>query len=220
MRSIVLCLAGGIMSLLTGPASADILFEIDTDVQVRFGSRSLTPITQFNPGLWYESGPSGTLMARIFAGLIVDMGDVGTTFVATPQNDPGFAQFASLLTDGNEQWLFMTSGAPGGAGGTSECNQFYLDHTCTMGVDLKGNEIERVTFTQKAWYNVSPGSDPGGDGIWTDVYGAYRITIEGHAIPEPGTAALVAIGLLGVGVSRAGRRTRQGWGRRVPLLTR
>jgi hypothetical protein len=37
-----------------------------------------------------------------------------------------------------------------------------------------------------------PGTEPAGDGIWTGVYGAIRITIESRPIPEPSTVRVIA----------------------------
>jgi tryptophanase len=85
------------------PASAKILYEVDTDVILKAGNSGLITTTQFSPRLQYEAYPTNTILARIFTNVVVRMSDVGTTFVATPQNDPGFVNFAKLMTDGQPQ---------------------------------------------------------------------------------------------------------------------
>jgi hypothetical protein len=119
------------------------------------------------------------------------MSHIGQTFISDVHPDPCCDEFAKLLTDGIEQVLFFTLG-PGGAHGTSECNWFHGDLTCQIGVDLKGHVIDRITYTIKGWRNETPGQDPAGDGIWTDIYYGHRITIEGRLIPEPSTVLVIA----------------------------
>jgi hypothetical protein len=184
------------LSLVGSPAMGEVLYEIDTPEQLTYGSYSTTPFTKFTPLIHYEPTTLDSILASVFSGLTLTQADIGKTFISSPLTDPGFAAFANYLTDGNEQYLFTTSG-PGGAGGTFECNYF---QSCGTAVDLQGYEIDQVTYTINAWRNEIPGRDLWGNGIWYDLYYGHRITIEGHQVPEPTTLAaalLSALGLMG-----------------------
>lgn len=187
----------GCWLLFGTPARGEVLYEINTDERLAYGAYSTTPFTKFTPLVHIEPKTVDSILASVFSGLTLTQADIGKTFVSTRQSDPGFEAFANYLTDGNEQWLFTTSG-PGGASGTSECNYFHGDHTCHAGVDLQGYEIDQVTYTINAWRNEIPGRDLWGDGIWYDLYYGHRITIEGHRIPEPASLATALVGMLGM----------------------
>lgn len=205
MRSITICFVALMSFVFSASARAEILFEIDTDAQRGSGIHSLTPrFRPFNPTLQYEDIHAGILLARVFENVIVRREDLGVTFVATPENDPGFAEVARYLTDGQRQQLAITA-SPTGVAGSSECSKLHRDHTCASGIDLQGNVIERITFTLKEWYVVSPGRDPLGDGIWHDEYSAYRLTIEGYPVPEPWGLMLAILGVVGIGLVRLRR---------------
>jgi hypothetical protein len=188
--------------LVGSPAMGEVLWEIDSPVQLSFGAHSNVPFTQFTPRLHFEPLTLDSVLASVFSGLTLTQADIGTTFVSTSATDPGFDAFAAYLTDGIPQYLFTTSG-PGGASGTAECNYF---QNCSVGVDLQGYEIEQVTYTINGWVNEIPGQDLWGDGIWYDLYYGHRITIEGHRVPEPANLAMALVGTAGVMWGRARRR--------------
>ena len=189
-------------SLVASSASAEVLYEYDTSEQLTFGAHTTVPFTSFTPLLHIEPPTVDRILASVFSNLTLTQADIGKTFISTRQNDPGFAAFADYLTDGQEQWLFTTSG-PGGASGTRECNYF---QSCGVAVDLQGYEIDQITYRINAWRNVIPGQDLWGDGIWYDLYYGHRITIEGHRIPEPASLATALVGLLGFACRRWQRR--------------
>ncbi len=117
------------------------------------------------------------------------------TAVLTNGDDTGFTDFVTYLTDGREQsivvlqWSAKGSGA--GGGGTSESGLIF--HVPTVGPDLLGYSIDRITEDLTVDIR-SPGSDPFGDGLWTDWNVAGTYEIYGLPIPEPTTAFLLAIG--------------------------
>jgi hypothetical protein len=43
----------------------------------------------------------------------------------------------------------------------------------------------------------SPGSDPGGDGLWTDYLGIVEYRIYGELIPEPTPFSLMLLSVIG-----------------------
>jgi len=110
-------------------------------------------------------------------------------------DDPEFGVFTAYLTDGVSQGLVLVqwseSGIGSGGGGRSE--QDIIFHVPRIGPDLIGYSIDRITAN--LIINIqTPGSDPFGDGRWTDwsVVGAYNFY--GAPIPEPTSLALILPG--------------------------
>jgi hypothetical protein len=128
---------------------------------------------------------------------------INQTFVATAANQTNFPTFVARLTDGFDDVLAMQGH------GANE-HAWFGDVAGGNGIDLQGFEITAITRTL-LFYEVSqPGSDPNGDGIWTDVTKRVKFTIEGHPVPEPSSRLLMVAGaaaILLVGFQHS-RRTR------------
>ena len=121
---------------------------------------------------------------------------VGIEDTVSAANEPDFSEFVELLTDGvNHEILVLqwTDSGPGsGGGGGSEL--FDLEFMVPrFGPDLTGYVVDHITQTLTVDID-SPGSDPFGDGIWTDwsVFGQYQFF--GTVVPEPTTLACLVIG--------------------------
>ena len=168
-------------------ANGEILYDNDMPVRLVGGSRTLHPLTSFHLTVRIREAGDGQapVIASVFDGLEIDISDIGRTFVATADSDPGFVQFADYITNGtNEQTHF-----PRGAGSSSihnESCEFHHDCSGVSGVDLEGFIIDKVTYYVEDWYHVS--SDD-----WTDTYYGHRMTIEGHPVPEPSALILLAV---------------------------
>jgi hypothetical protein len=209
MRSSIFLAAVALLSIASTSATAQIptggtnepprviLYEEDTPVRLLLGTNSIFHPTSFTPNFVYEILEPFEVIASIFADTTIHLSDIGKPFVATPDNDPGFAKWAELMTDGINQTIILANGPFTGAGGY-ECNILHGDDSCAVGVDFQGFVVDRVTFTVKEWYYDSPGRDLGHNGMWTDTYSAIRLTIEGYAVPEPHSAGLIVIGVAGL----------------------
>jgi hypothetical protein len=115
-------------------------------------------------------------------------------------NDPDFPAFAAMLSDGVNELIMkgawdQANGPLGGAGGEESFDLNYL--VARFGPDLVGYEVECIRLVALVDMHT-PGTDPQGDGIWTDwavLSGQYEFY--GVAAPEPASAVL----LLGVAVA-------------------
>ena len=158
---------------------------------------------------WQQSLNSGRY--GIFTDVPVDLGDVVSYFDSDPflpwlltnsdvgqtiyrdATDPQFAAFVANLTNGIDNTLvFNTSNA--GSGSTE--SGIFGGVLGGNGVDLAGFQIDKVGLRVDSLSIVSPGSNPNGDGQWTDTSGQISFLFEGvRAVPEPSTCALALAGL-------------------------
>ena len=116
----------------------------------------------------------------IFYRTMIRDGDDDRTLVADASNEPDFAAFAHLLTDGVDEQVTRCAGIKGlgaGAEGSSESRFFGKPDTAP---DFKGYTIDRVEFQIESASVVSPGSDLWHDGKWTDYDLAGRVVVWGH----------------------------------------
>jgi len=60
------------------------------------------------------------------------------------------------------------------------------------GVDFQGFSIGSIALTVDNLTLVSPGTNPNGNGIWTDIL--FRGTISVYAVPEPSSVVMFAAG--------------------------
>jgi hypothetical protein len=121
----------------------------------------------------FEDQPGGRLDAPLFDNLLFRPADLGHTFTASLGTDPAFAAFTALLTDGLPNGLCY-EGAAGGGGSScvSSEGRFFMSLPAgNNGIDLAGFDIDHCSLRFDAISFVSPGSDPNGDGLWTD--GSY-----------------------------------------------
>ena len=117
----------------------------------------------------------------IFYRTIIRDGDDHHTLVADAGNEPDFAAFTHLLTDGVDEestWCVFLENVGGGGEGRPE-SQFFAGRPGTA-PDFASYTIDRVEFQIDSVLIASPGSDQNHDGIWTDYYLAGRVVVWGH----------------------------------------
>ena len=150
-----------------------------------------------------EAGSGGVVGVisgvRIFAGYAADFRptvlfvdslvlaheDTGRYVVLT-RGSPEFDAAEALLTNGidDDMIIGLVSGSTGTGGGASSAGpESHRYENCIDGSlppDLQGLHIERITLEIDVATVVSPGSDPRGDGNWTDYNIVGRIVFEGR----------------------------------------
>jgi hypothetical protein len=120
--------------------------------------------------------------------------DIGTTKTANSAVQ-GFDDFASILTNGNDDTLYnlvIIHGYPGGRGNSES---FWISNSIApQQSDFYGYRITEIGITLNDMLLESPGSDPYGTGIWTDYTYDISYHFYGEPIPEPATVSLLALG--------------------------
>src|SRR2546427_1036370 len=117
----------------------------------------------------------------IFYQTIIRDGDDHKTLVADAGDEPDFAAFTHLLTDGVDEQVTRCTfieNVGGGSLGSAE-SRFFAGRSGTA-PDFAGYTIDRAEFQIDSAWIASPGSDQYHDGIWTDYYLAGRVVVWGH----------------------------------------
>ena len=124
--------------------------------------------------------------------------DVGSVFYLTAAEDPDFTQLAANLVNGQPDRIgYISDDSPIPIGADYGYTQQYEDYMLagslflTNGIDLQGTVIDRFSLRINDLVLDSPGSDPNGDGNWTDLRFSVTLSIEGHVIPEPSTLIML-----------------------------
>ena len=151
----------------------------------------------FDVDVWLYRGMGEPRSATIFDSVIITSADVGSTYLATSSSDTGFNDVVSWLTNGIEDrfMLFFFYISPGygsgiGGSGIGRGETDIFAGVTLNGTDLGGYDIEAIAMRVESLWFDSPGSNPNGDGIWTDF--GYDLTFT--FIPEPATILLVGLG--------------------------
>jgi hypothetical protein len=182
-----------LISLSNFSARAGTLFSF-TQVS-SFGSAG---IHQFDPELWVDATDQNTLHTRFFDRQYTSA-DIGHTFTLNPSD---LASFASILTDGQKEFLFFADASPfsGGEGGPSEPLAIWGTNNDPR-IDLKGFSITGITFTLNSMslstIPVSPPLYPTG---FTTVDYNVTLTVQGTAnvpLPQVSWTAAALLGLCG-----------------------
>jgi hypothetical protein len=116
------------------------------------------PLTPFGACAAPRPPESGLLQ------FVVTPSDVGRTLWGDP-SDPNFADFVTLITDGS---LNLVSLHAPGAGLVGPEPGFFGTEVGPNGIDLHGYTISRIALRVDYLAIASPGTDPNGDGLWTD----------------------------------------------------
>ena len=148
-------------------------------------------LTAMSLQLTYDE-PSRYKYTYLFEDILVTPSDVGATFVASASTDPHFDLFVSELTNGVDDILLTWMMGTSGGSGSREWESVLFSDSICGGVDLFGCVVEEVTLTVNSLTLDSPGTNPYGDGIWTDFSGDYTFSFNG--IPEPATLLLLGLG--------------------------
>ena len=126
----------------------------------------------------------------------VTTSDVGKTFIQSSVTSPRFDLFASLLTSGTDDLLAILRHFPGvGGAGRESLESYWLNKFIqTETVDFYGWQVTEISLIVNSLAFDSPGSNPNGDGIWTDY--VYDVTFTIYGISEPATLLLLAFGMV------------------------
>src|SRR6267142_3555401 len=142
-----------------------------------------------------------TNMASIFTQFTFHTNDVGSVFSINQSSDPGFIGFLSRATNGiaeNVSYSFTIGSVTGlhaiYSGGSSETSFFTSFPYGRNGFDLIGFQVQRIDLTLNSLVFNSPGSNPNGDGNWTDFNINGTLSFIG-IVPEPSAAAILGTGL-------------------------
>ncbi len=176
-----------VVSAQSVPANADVIFQM---TRISAGGGLLPGPTSFNASIATADNQSHVNEATIFASPL-SPGNVGQTFVANAQSEPDFVRVATSLTDGLDQWLTMV-------GSGSNQHSFFANVPGGNGVDLGGFRLDAIRLTFVSRMVETPGRDLNHDGNWQDYRHVYEYVFEGAPVPEPSSAVLAAIGLLGL----------------------
>jgi hypothetical protein len=96
--------------------------------------------------------------------------DASGMTIWTDAATPNFNVIVNGLTDGVTELVGWTTGPPDVfiTGASSFEPDLFGDQVGPSGVDLAGYRIDRIGFRVDSFSLASPGTDPNGDGIWTD----------------------------------------------------
>ena len=125
--------------------------------------------------------------------------DIGNVFYLTAAEDSDFTQLAANLVNGQTDrigWVMATTPIYPTYSGTQNYEDYILAGSpyLTNGIDLQGTVIDRFALVVNDLNLDSPGSDPNGQGNWTDLRFSVTLSIEGHVIPEPSTFFMLCTG--------------------------
>jgi hypothetical protein len=152
----------------------------------------------------------GPAPALLFDGLFVHTGDVGHTFSINQSNDPDFATFVTQVTDGVPDLFGHTLHILNVTLGISPMTELQFFDSLppgNNGVDLGGFAIDHVSLRFDSLEFVSPGSDPNGDGIWTEGSFSATFSVYGQPVPEPNSLAILSLGVVALWLRSKRRRS-------------
>ena len=179
----------GLLQIISQVVSAQPL----TVAHVNFsgtGSGINAIVDSLSPQFGYGAGGFFPLTSVLFDQITLTSSDIGRTFVITGQNDPDFNGFVQKLTNGQSDLMCFTNTGIHRLV-TFESNFFDPLPPGNNGVDLQGFVIGSITLTVDNLIFDSPGSNPLGNGIWTDI--TFNGTIGVYAVPEPTVFALLGV---------------------------
>lgn len=141
-----------------------------------------------------NAGPPPGYFHPIFDQISFGTNDIGHTFtISSIADDPDFAFVANALTNGvDEQIVFSLSSSPGSGGPIYSESELFAG--VGTGPDLIGYQIQSFGLHNDSLSFQTPGSNPGGDGNWTDWSGQATLGIYGIQVPEPSSAAVILLG--------------------------
>jgi hypothetical protein len=133
----------------------------------------------------------------LFTGLWVTAQDVGITYTMGPNDNPAnFSLFTSYLTSNSLSYMCDTLTMGPGAGSESGIlpSKFFASlPPGGNGFDLAGFNIDYYTLEFTGLTFSSPGSNPNGNGIWTDYTYSATFSVYGQPVPEPGMMAILSL---------------------------
>jgi hypothetical protein len=184
-----------ILLALSGPCAAGVLGSVNvTGWGLVIGQGVLSPVLNLRFAVsdrggsvcWISSPPS----CYVLLDQVLTPADIGTTFKITAASDPDFQGVAATLTDGaDNEWSFSQfSNLDGGIGFPVSAafpnggGPDFLGYTVTE-VDLT---IDDLVFQQVTLPSSLTTFD-----IFTEAKPDVTISVQGSALPEPGTLTLL-----------------------------
>ena len=184
----------GIIALLLGisctgvgePPRSEILFATEPMMGGAGGAQGISTRLIFSLDIWSAATAPGPVGCResgvaIFYQNTIRDGDDHHTLVADAGNEPDFAAFAHLLTDGvdDQVALCVTLENLGGGGTGNSESRFFVGRPGTA-PDFAGYTIDRVEFQIDSVSIAPTDCSACRDGIWTDYYLAGRLVVWGR----------------------------------------
>lgn len=140
-------------------------------------------------------GPNAnfTTGLRLFASANVTPASARSSFVANASNSPDFNAVAAQLTNGStDDNVFVETGVSTVGIAAGLHSESYWSHGATA--DFHGYQLTSIELYIDSVSFASPGTDPNGDGNWTDFTIARQLRFYGVAVPEPTSLAGLLIG--------------------------
>lgn len=148
--------------------------------------------SDFEFSLQFAATPSFVFLEPgIFSQVVWSNDTFGQTFVSSADNDSSFTATANELTNGVLGFVHQGIYEFGIWGQLEDTLFTYLALPEGNGIDLAGYRIEFFTLTVMSPSFNSPGSNPNGNGNWTDFEVPFVLAVYGYAVPEP-TSLLLA----------------------------
>lgn len=163
------------------------------------GTRAISDQIRFTVSFGWFPESSYSERSVVFD-LILSTADVGQTY--TVSSGPEFDEAIVSLTNGINEYIYCDTrgsqlqGPPGGGWGSLESLIFFGDATGANGIDFAGYDINSISVTINTLTFDTPGSNPNGDGLWTDI--EFNATIAVTKVPVATTAWFFGSGLIGL----------------------
>jgi len=143
-------------------------------------------VTEAPMSLWMNFVPP--LPNPVCISWVISENDVGDTLFHDAESDPGFSGVVDYLINGQHDYV----GIHFLGGGRNITEDAMTDAMGIQQVDFFGYDITRIGLTVHYLTFDTPGSNPNGDGIWTDY--SYEVSTSFYGIPEPSTLLLLCLG--------------------------
>ncbi|MEO1088573.1 MAG: hypothetical protein AAFY88_30435 [Acidobacteriota bacterium] len=155
-------------------ASGDI---VDIPVLINGSGRfSSDETTEIRMNLFFGASAGDNTRALVTS---TGIGDAGKIFRANRTTNPNFDSIAATLTNGLDDFYIQLHAIESGGGGTSRLeSSVFGDIPGGNGIDLEGFDVTDIIFKVTSFTLESPGSDPNGDGIWTEYLLIGTVTIQ------------------------------------------
>ena len=187
---IVLVLVLVVILSASGSAYADLLGELNASGGFRSGSASVTGTMGIYDSFTFEWSCQHVAQTPSLEPVFIS--DIGVTKTIPLTSD--FDAFLSMLTNGIDESNLSHHALNYGHGGNESF--FITKFVESYGTDFYGYEITGFTMTLNDGFLISPGTDPNGDGNWTDYYFDVTYEMYGEPIPEPTTLSLIFLGAI------------------------